>query len=456
MTALHRSRPRRPARAAVAGVLTTVLAALAAGTAPAAEAAPDVTVDFGHTVRAVPRDTFSADITGYGYGSYLTNDERHRAMLDGRYGSLRMELAYAVPGDPTSAIVAGGAGADRSVPGDAWIAAIEDTGAAPVVIVPADPVDAANLVRHFNAGGTRVARWIVGNEPGGTAAAYAKRFNAVHDAMTAADPAIEVGGPALAHPDLAFIEEFLRLSGSRADFVDFHKYGAGERAVCDADLLAGTAEWSRDVEAVRRIIEETVPGRAGEITIQVGETNSDWGVHPDPAGCDNVGTEPVQYRNAAIWWSASVFGRLAEAGARGYAFGDKNGALGLLYDRPHPNGAGVNERMPLYQGLGFFTGQEGTTMAHFGSRLVASSTTLEGVEVYASADPDVIVLVNKTMVPHEATIEVGTGFTRATGHQKTGDTVSYAKPAELAPLPVTGGRLTVTLPGPSVTQLILS
>ncbi|WP_158851408.1 GH39 family glycosyl hydrolase [Saccharothrix deserti] len=451
----RRSRSRGFIGAAAAVALVPLL------TTPAQAAVANVTVDFGAVVRPVPRDTFSADITGYGYDSYITNDPQHRAMLAGRYGSLRMQLVYATPGDPTSAIVAGGDGADRKVAGDAWVTAIKDLGAEPVLIVPENATDAANLVRHFNLGGNRVGRWIIGNEPNakpdGSPAAYGARFNAVYDAMKAVDPAISVGGPAVGDPNMAWIRDFLAVSGSRTDFVDFHKYGAGEHAACDSTLLAETAQWSTDVAAVRDIIASVVPSRADRIGIQIGETNSDWGVHPNPAGCDNIGTEPVQYRNAAIWWSASVFGRLAEAGARGYVYGDKNGALGLLYDQPNTNGAGRNERMPVYQGVGFFTGQEGTALAHFGSSLVRSSTTLgNNVEVYASANPKVVVIVNKGTTPHNAVIGVGSGLTQAAVHQKDGNTVSYAKPTNLGTVAVSAGQVSVALPGPSVTQLVLS
>ncbi|GLW12631.1 hypothetical protein Misp01_77590 [Microtetraspora sp. NBRC 13810] len=438
-----------------------VALAVLAGTQPpstAQAAAADVTIDFGTALRTVPRSTFSADITGYGYQHYITNDPQHRAMLTGLYGSARMQLVYTVPGDPTSDIVAGGAGADRTVSGDDWVSSIRALGAEPMIIVPEDPVDAANLVRHFNSGARKVTRWVVGNEPDPRmdAATYSAKFNAVHDAMKAVDPAISVGGPAVSNPNMDYIRDFLVGSGSRTDFVDFHKYGAGEFAVCDSALLAATPEWGADVTAVRALIQELAPARAARIGVQIGETNSDWGVHPSPAGCDNIGSEAVQYRNTAIWWAASVFGHLARAGAWGFAYGDKNGALGLLYDQPNPNGAGMNERMPVYQGLGFYTGQQGTSLAHFGSTLVKSSTTLEGVEVFASNNPKVVVIVNKGTTERQAVISVGSEVTTAKGHQKDGQTVSYATPAPLGAKPVVNGTITVTLPGPSVTQLVLS
>ncbi|WP_067831460.1 hypothetical protein [Actinomadura kijaniata] len=456
-----------PVRPAVLRLLAPAAAGLLALAPAAASAAPapDITVDFGAAVRPVPRTAFNIDITGYGSGSYVTNDAAVRSMLGGgRYGQARMELRYTRPGDPTSKIVAGGAGADTTHTGAEWISSIKALGAAPVVIVPLDATDAANLVRHFNTGASpqRVERWIVGNEHP-DAAAYAAAFNRVHDAMKAVDPAIEVGGPGVASPDMTYLREFLRVSGSRVDFVDFHKYGAGGDVLrCDGELLARTGEWGQDIERARAVVTETVPARADRIEIQVGELNSDWSEHLPPAGCGNVGDGPIQYRNAAIWWSASVFGHIARAGGSGFLYGDKNGALGILYDRPGDqrpayarNGAGVNERMPVYQGLGFFTGAQGTSLARFGSTLVSSATSLPDVEVYASADPRVIVVVNKGATPRTATVALSQGGT-ATGHQKDGTTASYALPRPLGPLPVTGGRLTVPLPGPSVTQLVVS
>jgi hypothetical protein len=282
--------------------------------------------------------------------------------------------------------------------------------------------------------------------------------------MKAVDPSIEVGGPANAWPNMAFIRRFLVLSGSRTNFVDFHKYGmGGSTYLCDTDLLAQTGQWEADISQVRSIIASEAPSRATAIEVQVGELNSDWSAHTDTSSCPgNIGTEPVQYRNVAVWWSASVFGHIIRAGGSGLAYGDKNGALGLLYDQddaarpPYArNGAGLDERMPIYQGLGFFTGQKGTGLTRFGSTLVASSTTLDGVEVYASANPRVIVIVNPGSTAHNAVIRVSAGST-AHAWQKDGTTVSYAKPTDLGALPLSSNQIQINLPGPSVTQLAIS
>ncbi|MEV0399873.1 hypothetical protein [Actinoallomurus sp. NPDC050550] len=443
-----------------------VTAALLSAAGPADAATANVTVAFGQAVRSVPPEAFGIDISGYGYGNYITNDATQRAMLGGgRYGLARMQLVYSVPGDTTSKIVAGGDGADRGPTGDEWVSSIKDLGAAPVVIAPLDPVDAAGLVRHFNTGGApnTVTRWILGNEPDGAkmdAADYSAKFNAAYDAMKAVDPTITIGGPATAYPNWDFLQTFLDGSGSRADFVDFHKYGmGGDTFLCDDRLLANTVEWENDITRLRGMIQATVPSRASSIGVEVGEMNSDWSVHTAPSSCGNIGTEPVQYRNAAIWWAASAFGHVVDAGGTGMAFADKNGDLGLLYDRANAdrpsyaqNGAGLDERMPIYSGMGFFTGQQGTALKHFGTSLVSSSTTLPDVEVYASANPKVIVIVNKGATSRQAVIGVD-GGTTATGLQKDGGSVSYATPASLGSLPVQSGQISLTLPGPSVTQL---
>ncbi|MCO6006602.1 hypothetical protein NE236_16575 [Actinoallomurus purpureus] len=446
----------------------TVATALLSGTAPADAATATITVAFGTTVRTVPPETFGIDISGYGYGNYITNDAAQRAMLGGgRYGLARMQLVYSVPGDTTSKIVAGGDGADRGPTGDEWVSSIKNLGAAPVVIAPLDAVDAAGLVRHFNTGTApnTVTRWILGNEPDGAkmeAADYSAKFNAVYDAMKAVDPTIKIGGPATAYPNWDFLQTFLTGSGSRADFVDFHKYGmGGDTFLCDDQLLANTVGWENDITRLRGMIQTTVPSRASSIGIEVGEMNSDWSVHTAPSSCGNTGTEPLQYRNAAVWWAASAFGHVVNAGGTGMAYADKNGALGLLYDQVNAdrpsyaqNGAGLDERMPIYSGLGFFTGQQGTSLRHFGTSLVSSSTTLPDVEAYASANPKVIVIVNKGTTNRQAVIGVDSGTT-ATAFQKDGNTVSYATPTSLGSLPVQSGQISVTLPGPSVTQLAI-
>lgn len=468
----RRARSWLASLAAVCAV-AACLGAKSPGFGPGAGAAvaSNVTVDFGASVRPVSRGQFGLDITGYGYGNYITNDAAQQGMLKGRYGVMRMGLKYATPGDSNSPIIANGAGADTTVTGDQWVSAIKNLGARPMVIVPENVTDAANMVRHFNTGPqpNRVPLWIIGNEPDGageSATTYAGNFNAIYDAMKAVDPTIQIGGPASAYPDLSFIQTFLDISGSRVNFIDFHQYGeGGPTLLCDSQLLANTSTWESNVDQIRTMINQTVPSRASGIRIQVGELNTDWSTDNDPASlanCGNIGTQPVQYRNVATVIIASIYLHLVDAGATGLTYGDKNGALGALYDQPNAsrpgyaqNGAGLDERMPAYEGEGFFTGQKGTPLAHFGNTLVESSTSLADVEVAASSNPDVVVLINKGSSSQHAVVAVGSGLTTVAGYQKNSSSVSYARPSKLS-LTVAGGQVAVTLPAWSVTQLVLS
>jgi hypothetical protein len=57
---------------------------------------------------------------------------------------------------------------------------------------------------------------------GESAATYSSRLNALYEAMKAADPTIQIGGGTTNAYDSAFLKSFLKVSGSRVDFVDFH------------------------------------------------------------------------------------------------------------------------------------------------------------------------------------------------------------------------------------------
>ena len=109
---------------ALLAVLGALVAVPAAAT-PSWAATSNVTVSFGTTVRSVSRTQFGLDVTGYGYGNYITNDAAKQAMLNGRHGVMGMGLKYSTPGEPNSTIVANGAGADTTVTGDQWVSFIQ-------------------------------------------------------------------------------------------------------------------------------------------------------------------------------------------------------------------------------------------------------------------------------------------------------------------------------------------
>jgi hypothetical protein len=207
---------RRALRAALAGGLAAAVAIWPTGAPAEAAASATVSVDFTKPVRTLSATDYGIGITGYGEGSYITNDLRHREHLRNlKPGRMRIELHYQEPGHHDSPIVCGGYKCDTTVSGDAWIAAIRDLGAEPVVILQVDGRqtaevnrdDAVALYEHFAASGTPVRRFILGNElnctctpekPEMSAEEYSRRFNMITDALDAKDPAVRVGGPATA------------------------------------------------------------------------------------------------------------------------------------------------------------------------------------------------------------------------------------------------------------------
>ncbi|MGR6916245.1 PA14 domain-containing protein [[Actinomadura] parvosata] len=459
------------ARRAARTVLTIGLAAAtiwAAGapsqattsaTTPAATSAVTpaaVSVDFTKPVRTLSPTDYGIGITGYGSGSYITNDPRHRELLTGLApGRMRIELHYERPGDHTSPIVCGGYKCDTTVTGDAWIAAIRDLGAEPVVILQVDGrqsaevnrADAVALYRHFAASGTPVRRFILGNElncactpdkPEMPAAEYSARFNLIADALNAEDPQVTVGGPATAWNDHSYIRTFLESSGDRVDFLDYHDYGNGSETVSDADLLTTVVRaYETDLKAVSALA-ESVLGR--RIDIQIGEFNSDY---DDPGGARTL-------THFNTLWGAAALGRILHAGAAAYQYGDKNGQLGLT----STNGEGGiprSEPLPIYHGIGMFTGEG--RFRPFGTAMVEATADTPLLHTFASDASKNVVLVNTATEPLETTLTF-TGLTAGTAAAWQSTATEWT-PHHTATTPIAAGKTTLTLPARSATTLVI-
>jgi hypothetical protein len=81
---------------------------------------------------------------------------------------------------------------------------------------------------------------------------YAALFNQAADAMKQVDATIQVGGPTWAYFDKNTLSQFMDLSGSRADIIDYHHYAMGNPpALSDAAALQQTATWGDEVQWVR-------------------------------------------------------------------------------------------------------------------------------------------------------------------------------------------------------------
>ncbi|WP_433429121.1 PA14 domain-containing protein [Nonomuraea sp. CA-141351] len=452
MTALA----RRALRAALAGGLAAAAAIWPAGVPAEAAAAAAVSVDFTRPVRTLSAADYGIGITGYGDGSYITNDSKHRERLRTlKAGRMRIELHYQEPGNHAGPIVCGGYKCDTTVSGDAWITAIRDLGAEPVIILQVDGRqsaevnrdDAVALYQHFAASGTPVRRFILGNElncactpekPEMSASEYSRRFNMIADALDAQDPAVRVGGPATAWNDLSYIRTFLEGSKDRVDFLDYHDYGNGSDPVTDEDLLGSVIRgYETDLKEVSALA-ESVLGR--KIDIQIGEFNSDF---DDPDG----------HRTLAHFntlWGAAALGQILHAGAAAYQYGDKNGQLGLT----STNGEGGIQRsepLPIYHGIGMFTGEG--LFRPFGTTMVQATADSGLLHVFASDAAKNVVLVNVGTEPLDTTLTF-TGLTAGTAAiwQSTADAWT---PHHAGTVAVAGGKGTITLPARSATTLVV-
>lgn len=432
----------------------TVLALLTFS--PAARAAPSARVD-ADVVVTVDRGTSTATpplgitVTGYGNQAYITNDATHRGHLARLAPTLmRIELAYQTPGDTNSRVVCGASFCDTAVDGAAWVKAIRDLGAQPMVILPLDGrrtadldvAEAVALYRFLAAQpGGAVKRFIVGNETDNagnphavTAVEYSRRFNLVTDALRAIDPTVVMIGPATAsyRDAIPYIDTFLAGSGSRVDVVDVHRYGqGGADSRTDDELLGSVVDaYTTELADLRRRIDTAVPARKGQIGIQVGEYHLDW--DGDPRTLTGLTTV----------WAAAVTGAILAAGAVPVQYGDKNGQLGLTSE----NGEGPyarNEPLPIYHGLGMFT-----TVGRFGPRTAAVTTTDPQVRAYAS--DTTVVLVNTSTQAKPTRVDLP-GVAAADLWQTTG-----AAAQRVTGHTVTPAGIGLTLPARSVSTLVLT
>ncbi|MEU4232292.1 PA14 domain-containing protein [Nonomuraea sp. NPDC026600] len=446
---------RRTLHAALAGGLAAAVVWTAGVPAEAAVAAT-VSVDFTKPIRTIATTDFGIGITGYGENSYITNDPQHQARLRALgVGRMRIELHYQEPGDHDSPIVCGGYKCATEVSGDAWVTAIRDLGAEPVVILQVDGRqsaevnrgDAVALYKHFAATGKPVQRFILGNElncactpdkPEMTAAEYSSRFNLITDALRAENPAVKMGGPATAWDDRDYIKTFLEGSGSRVDFVDYHDYGAGDDQITDEELLGSVIrKYETDIKEVSALA-ESVLGR--KIDLQIGEFNSD---HKD-----DDGHRTLTHFNTL--WGAAALGQILHAGAGAYQYGDKNGQLGLTSEKGEGN-IPRNEPLPIYHGIGMYTGEG--LFRPFGKTVVQASANNDKLHVFASDQSKNVVLVNVGADPIEAGLAL-TGLTAGTAAiwQSTSDAWT---PHQTGTAAITGGKATVTLPAGSATTLVI-
>lgn len=430
----------------IVGVITT-FAIFAAST--------NATVDFTKTVSTVAPYAFSGTISTYGNQGTIVNSAKQRTNLSSLgLGSYRIPLQWN-NGSPVSSAE----GAAGGPSGDTWVSKIREIGAEPMIVLGGSAdnnfssQDAANMVRHYS-GANKVTYWVIGNEPdnrGISMAQYCNIFNSAADAMKAVDPTIKIIGPALTDYEdykYADYDAFLRCAGSRVDIVDFHDYG--ERTQGLAYNITSQAErYEGKIKDLRARIQRLVPNRAAQIGIQVGE----WNVTP----IANGDLDERMYSGGTTVYGALAAGNIAKAGARGHQYSDQNNPLGLTFENQSIAanfGKTVADPMPLYHGIGMFTGEK--LFRGFGKQFVEATSDNANVSIYASSNEKNIVLANKNETKTETAAVKLTGFKGGTAEiWQTNKAKPFDAPVKKAVLNVTD-VIEYELPAWTVTTVVLS
>jgi hypothetical protein len=443
---------------AIAGslVATEVFGSKSGTARPASRS--DVTVDFGAKTATDDPAAVGVDESTYGTPSDLDDLAAQALLKKLGVGYARIALTLADPADPASRVICAATGCDTAIDPVSWVQMMDAAGEAPIAQIPdsLSAADAAAIVRQFAvAVGTRkpVAGWVIGNEPNGSnesAGTYDANFNTLYDAMKKADPSISIGGPATLGFDQPFLRQFLRQCGSRADFVDFHFYPGHETA---SQLLAEPPALTRDLATLRTMISAAVPSRASSIAIHVGE----WNFSADPGTLGRYA-----YTGFASVLDADLLGRILTAGADSLAWGTKNGPLSLLYGAVYPGdpvtapaGYKSDTPMPLYEAIAMFTGQG--LFPRFGTAIVSAVSARPGIDAFASADPDEIVLVNTNATAERVTVSTEGGNSRAAAVWQLHQTGTLPRtPVNRGTALSVAGIFKLDLPADSVTTMVLT
>ncbi len=417
-----------------------------------------IAVDFGTSVTTDDPNAIGVDETTYGSPSDV-NDPTAQALLKKLgVGYARLYVTLANPAQSTSKITCAAAGCDTALNMDQWVEAMDAAGEVPVGQIP-DTLPAASavaVIKHFSvAHGSAepVLTWVIGNEPNASnesASTYDANFNTLAAAIHQAIPNVKLGGPGTLNFDQAFLQQFLAQCGSQVDFVDFHFYPAHETA---AELVAGLSGLSQDLSTLQAMIKSAQPSRASSIAIHVGE----WNFSADPSTLAQYA-----YTGFAGVLDADILGRILTAGADSLAWGSKNGPMSLLSGDYSPGsgppaGYQSDSPLPLYEGISMFTGQG--LFPRFGTKVVSATSNLSGVDAFASADPDEIVIVNTGAARKKVTVRGSAGSPDSAEVWLLDQTGAVAGP------PVAAGTVhkklstmtfTINLPATSVTTLVLT
>lgn len=217
-----------------------------------------------------------------------------------------------------------------------------------------------------------------------------------------------------------------------------------------SDNITKQAErYEAKVKDLRARIQRIVPNRASQITIQVGE----WNLTP----IANGDLDERMYSGGTTVYGALAAGNMAKAGARGHQYSDQNNPLGLTFENQTVAsnfGKTVADPMPLYHGIGMFTGEK--LFRGFGKQFVEATSSNPNISVYASTNQKNIVLINKSETKAElATVELK-GFNGGTAEiWQTNKNKPFDPPVKKATLNVKD-IIEYDLPAWTVTTIVLN
>ena len=314
------------------------------------------------------------------------------------------------------------------------------------------PEAAAALVRYTIDKGYDVRHWYIGNEPSLFADYSVDRLNrewrAIADAMLEVDPDIVLIGPEphqwTGLPESTLVDEngvewvdgFLRVNGDLVDIVAVHRYpfprSDSDPTTTVADLRENTLEWTDLITRLRAVAENS--GGRTDYRYGVTEANSHWS-----ATTGGEATNDSLFN--AVWW-ADVLGKLITDGAYMVNYFDLQspegrGGWGLL---------GSNAPRPSYYVYQLYQ--------RFGSRLVAASSDIAYVSVYAALRDDGGLSVIVTNLNDESRTA---DFTPTTGARlETALLLDADHLASQVPDPRTADMTAITLPARSVTLLVFA
>lgn len=156
------------------------------------------------------------------------------------------------------------------------------------------------MLAHLNSKPqTRVTYWEIYNEPFSKVIpedrGHWKMYNLTAQAMRKVDGNIKIGGYAPCWPILSAMKDFYQYCHEQVDFVSWHKYPTGNSETPTDHLMKGTSQFGKDVQNVRKLINDITPGKKVELALTEYHINFNWKPH-DPRQATNVGST----------WMASV------------------------------------------------------------------------------------------------------------------------------------------------------